>query len=81
MQHLTPAQYRDSFENRKILMKRKCKRDWVEQVKFDSFMDHIIFDEGEILGDDIQLLYNALSIPVMDPEKNRHIQEQPKQYA
>jgi hypothetical protein len=54
-------------------MKQKFKKHWVEQVKFDSFMDHIIFDEGEILGDDIQLLTNALSIPQLDPEKNRHI--------
>ena len=59
-------------------MKQKFKKHWVEQVKFDSFMDHIIFDEGEILGDDIQLLTNALSIPQLDPEKNRHIQEQIK---
>lgn len=74
MIELTPAELRKPLLERQREERESLKQDWVEKVKTNEFMDFIIFDEGEILGDDAKRIANALAIPAADAVKNRHLE-------
>ena len=58
---LTPTDERREIIAEQQEKLRRVKRSWIEKVKVSDFMDNIIFDEGEILGDDYKVLHNILT--------------------
>jgi hypothetical protein len=73
MLELTPSEIRRDMEIKQSKHFKSLKHDWVERVKLSDFMDLIIFDEGDILGDDWKRVGNALAIPASDPKNNKHL--------
>lgn len=52
-------------------MRLKLQQEWIEWAQVNSYMDDIIFDEGEILGEDYKLLQIALAKQPQDPSKRQ----------
>lgn len=48
-------------------MRAKLQQDWIRWAQMYPDMDDIIFDEGDILGEDYKVLQVALSKQAQDP--------------
>jgi hypothetical protein len=60
---------REKFQKDKAKMRLKLQQEWIEWAQVNSYMDDIIFDEGDILGEDYKLLQIALAKQPQDPTK------------
>lgn len=60
---------RERFQKEKSKMRLKLQQEWIEWAQVNSYMDDIIFDEGDILGEDYKLLQIALAKQPQDPTK------------
>ena len=58
---LTPVEVKKLVKDQQQHKLSSVKKSWIEKVKRDVSMDNIIFDEGEILGDDFKILHNILN--------------------
>jgi hypothetical protein len=50
-------------------MRKKLQEEWIEFAQTSSLMDDIIFDEGEILGEDHKILQQCLAKQPLDASK------------
>ena len=76
MLELTPFEQRSKLLTKQVDDRERFKQDWVEKVKLSDQFDNIIFDEGEILGENTKQIAHALLIPAVDLSKNRHLDSQ-----